>query len=749
MIENDNYFLPINIEDLISDTKKVIDKIWLSPSEMETEILSISKDIYLLEKTTVLVTGETKNISIYLARDKDLLVISPFSDLSSNVLLKRWNPFWAKDINCPIHYHFFKLDNKLHHLLVMPHILLINLSVVENFPIPRLNLSTGSIAAYLRYQQSARVSIIDMQKGQTVEEVVAECISRQPDLIGVSISFCQKKIAFSVIDKLFHKKSCCELKSLIVIGNVIPALSPNEFLERYPQVVISYREGENSLLDLANYLKGEMKIENVRGIIYKDCNTGTIKTTLTEAMDMSEIPTPALDTLKDIASLRGALTLETSRGCDYSKCTFCPREHKMSNWRFLSVEQILTQIDNIVRAGKALGIEPHIYFADEEFIGELPNGKEAERVINICEGLMLHPENIRFDTSARADSVYDPKRSVEWNIERIKMWSCCRKAGLDRLFVGVESGCDKQLQRFGKGTTAEQNIIALRILSALGINIRIGFVMYDQLMVGLCDIKENISFLERTDAIVKPINIDNITYEELYKLLLYDEDFIMSNSTGRPVYSVVSYMLASMEVLMGTKYVRMLQNIEKKNGPRLILNNGNPDANMGRYVVDFCDPLIGEISLASQKWIDSNFTIMYTIKSLYKVAPPSEKLHLYDYMVRHRQIGHYLLKYIIYALEQPSEMDNSLVSYLMKENFYEQIKNYEATRQNKCDDTELIIACMNQWQNIMYALVRKIRRELLSGLLTDTIDNRLQLAVDKWIENRGRWELINPPLFCI
>jgi hypothetical protein len=657
MNNNENHCLSFRIEDLVTDTREVVDKIWLSPFEMETEILHILKDKYLFEKGTILVSGETKNICIYLMIDEDMLALTPLCDLRNNILLKCWDSSWASGINSPIHFHFFKLDDKLRHLLDMPSILLINLSLVDNFPIPRLNLSTGSIAAYLRYQQCAKVFITDMQMGYTVDEVVFECVSRQPDLIGLSISFCHKKIAFPVLDRLFNKRENNELKSLIVIGNVIPALSPNEFLERYPQILISFREGENTLLDLANYLKGKLKIEEVRGLIYKD-GDGATHTSLTEAMDMNEIPTPALDTLKDIANLRGALTLETSRGCDYSKCTFCPREHKMSKWRSLSAEQTLYQIDNLVRAGKALGIKPHIYFADEEFIGELPFGMEAERIITICKGLILHPENIRFDTSARADSVFDPKRPTEWNIERIKMWSYCQKAGLDRLFVGIESGCNTQLQRFGKGTTAEQNIIALRILTLLGINIRIGFVMYDPLMVGLDDIKENISFLERTDAIMNPLNIDEITYEEL--CLLYDKDFIKKNSTGRPVYSVVSYMLTSMEVLMGTPYVRMMQNIEKKTGVNLILNNGNPDTNMGRYVINFYDPLVGEISLASQKWIDSNFSLMYTIKSLYKVAPSNEKHLLYDYMVQHRQISHYLLGYLIYVIEQPIEMDISL-----------------------------------------------------------------------------------------
>lgn len=69
------------------------------------------------------------------------------------------------------------------------------------------------------------------------------------------------------------------------------------------------------------------------------------------------------------------------------------------------------------------------------------------------------------------------------------------------------------MRRFGKGTTIQQNILALRILTALGIKIRIGFIMFDPLMKDISELKENLDFLARTDAIMNPLNIKNYTYE--------------------------------------------------------------------------------------------------------------------------------------------------------------------------------------------------------------------------------------------
>ncbi|OYO84369.1 hypothetical protein CG709_15135, partial [Lachnotalea glycerini] len=505
----------------------------------------------------------------------------------------------SNKIKKTIHYKCFEIDNELLEILDMPKILLINLCVIENFPIPRLNLSTGVIASYLRKMQIADIYIIDMQVGATISEIIRETQNIKPDIIGLSISFGQKKLAIKLIEKLYEDNK----NAFIVIGNIIPSLYPEDFIEKFPQIIVSYGEGEVTFPHLIKYIKNKINIKEIDGIIYKEVNTGIYHKNDKTAIDLKEVPLPALDTLKDISKLKGALTLETSRGCDYSKCTFCPRQHKLSNWRYMTSEQTLDQIYKLTIAGNALGIKPHIYLADEEFIGELPNSMETNRVIKICEGIINNGIKLKFDTSARADSVYDHKRTVDWNVDKIKMWHMCKLAGLDRLFVGVESGCSSQLVRYGKGTTIEQNVIALRILTALGINIRIGFVMFDPLMDGFNDLKENLEFLERTDAILKPIDLSTISYDDLLNKLVYDPNFIKQNSLNRPIYTVVSYMLASLEILVGSPYIKMVKNIEDRTKKTFVLNNYAPDANMGRYIVKYVDNRIGALSVYSQKWI--------------------------------------------------------------------------------------------------------------------------------------------------
>lgn len=722
----------------LNDINDIVRKNWIKPELMLKNISDTFYSLFKIEYDKILISGETDNVSIYIIKNQYVLAIMPLSDLKNNILLSNWDSNWSKGRFRNNHYNIFKLDNKLKELLNMPKILLINLSVVENFPIPRLNLSTGVIASFLRKKQMANVKIIDMQIGITIDQIVSQCLEIHPDIIGISVSFGQKDLANTLLEKLFLNN----IKSLITIGNIIPSLYPLEFIEKFPQVIVSYGEGEVTMPDLIKHIKGKLTLKEVNGIKYKDEFTGDICTNRKNTIDMSEVPLPALDTLEDIAKLKGALTLETSRGCNYSKCTFCPRQHKLSKWRYMSSNQTVSQIEKLVLAGKSLGIKQHIYLADEEFIGQLPDGSESKRIVSICSEIISKELNIKFDTSARADSVYNPDQTYEWNIEKIEMWNLCKLAGLDRLFVGVESGCNSQLNRYGKGTSVEQNVIALRILTALGINIRIGFVMFDPLMIGLNDLKENLEFLERTDAILNPIDISNMSYSELYERLLYDKDFIEQNSKKVPIYSVVSYMLASLEVLVGSPYKNMVKIAEKEYHLNLILNEGNPDSNMGRYIVKYVDKNVGALSLACQQWIDSNFSIMYTIKSLCKSEKSSRKFLLYKYMERHREISQYLLKYLIFNIEQEPEIDQSFLSFLEKVGYSHYIEfNFEY--HNDLEITNKITMCMDKWQHIMRQLVNDILSDLEEGIIQDTYDSRLKLSIKHWFDNFNKWKLIN------
>ncbi|MFA5363547.1 MAG: TIM barrel protein, partial [Candidatus Omnitrophota bacterium] len=68
---------------------------------------------------------------------------------------------------------------------------------------------------------------------------------------------------------------------------------------------------------------------------------------------------------------------------------------------------------------------------------------------------------------------------------------------MKNVFVGMESGSNSQLKRYGKGVSSEEHRKALRILENLGIQIGIGFIPLDP-MVTIDELEENVDFLVDT-----------------------------------------------------------------------------------------------------------------------------------------------------------------------------------------------------------------------------------------------------------
>ena len=71
-----------------------------------------------------------------------------------------------------------------------------------------------------------------------------------------------------------------------------------------------------------------------------------------------------------------------------------------------------------------------------------------------------------------------------------------KEAGLRSLFLGIESGSDSQLRRYCKGVTAEQSVEAIELLTKLGIEQDIGYIIFDPL-VTVDELMQTVEFLER------------------------------------------------------------------------------------------------------------------------------------------------------------------------------------------------------------------------------------------------------------
>ena len=327
------------IADLVSArgshlVEEVLGQFWLPPHEMSsrlTEVIALSGEV----PRKVLVSGETRNVTLYVVYRRGVLVGMPFSPLADNPLLKE---LYSADnlLNTP-GWQLFPPHRRLLRRLALPRVLLINPCVLKNFPIPRLNLSVGLLAGYLRKRQLADVRIVDMQMGITSENVVREVLRERPALLGMSVSYGQKQLAIEILDAVYQAKNRHQIAPLVAVGNIIAASSPAEFTRRYPDIIVALGEGETTIAELIGYVRGNRPLEQVPGIAF--VNGGQLVSTANAPVVLDDVPLPALDTLDDLSRQRGAVTLELSRGCQWNVCTFCPREHKSHHWKTMNIER--------------------------------------------------------------------------------------------------------------------------------------------------------------------------------------------------------------------------------------------------------------------------------------------------------------------------------------------------------------------------------------------------------------------------
>jgi radical SAM superfamily enzyme YgiQ (UPF0313 family) len=480
--------------------------------------------------------------------------------------------------------------------LTRPRVVLISLFKPSVFPLPRFALGVSDIARAVRHSFAGRVEVIDMQFGLGVEDVARKVHDLEPDLVGISATFGQHDLMRELLDLLFAQGGVSP--SSTVLGGSLAALNANLLCEKYPGILVAEGPGEKTMTSVVRHWRGEIEREEIEGVLGGGREPSKLRPTHRDADSFM----PELDLLERTLDEGGVMQLESSRGCTHA-CSFCPRSHK-GLWagEGSSLETILAAIEPVYEKRPTLSRK--IFLVDEEFVGYDREGEALERCETVAT--QLHDAGFTWETSTRVDQVARPDRNRDWHLRRIEFWRALLDQGLGRCLFGVESGVDTILRRFNKHTTAEQNVLAIRTLTAMGAPIRITYITFDPLMTRE-ELVESYRFQGRRDVILPPD--PSLSPAELYEAVR-DPDYVAGAVPGKPFYDEISYMLVSMECLIGSPY---LQAVEEAGLAREV------QPLMGRRNAAYADPSIGLMSEWSQRWIDRSFSFDYTLKSLEKI----------------------------------------------------------------------------------------------------------------------------------
>lgn len=190
----------------------------------------------------------------------------------------------------------------------------------------------------------------------------------------------------------------------------------------------------------------------------------------------------------------GSLLIRVTRNCPWNRCTFCP-VYKGTRFSLRPVSHVLQDIDTVYEHVSKIRDRASGERITQELVQQLGKSLEgpdldafhaalhwlahgSESVfLQDANSLIMKPEDLllilrhirhRFPWIDRITS-YARSRTIQ-NIPDEKIMEMA-EAGLNRIHIGMESGCDAVLERVKKGVTKEAHIVAGKKIKAAGISL--------------------------------------------------------------------------------------------------------------------------------------------------------------------------------------------------------------------------------------------------------------------------------------
>jgi radical SAM superfamily enzyme YgiQ (UPF0313 family) len=313
-----------------------------------------------------------------------------------------------------------------------------------------------------------------------VKEAIEEF---SPKVIGITAKS-QNFAAARMIAKISKK---INQDSLVVLGGPHSSMAKEQVLKDDENIDISvFGEGEETIVDILKYADGEIKKDNIPGIIHREKGKIVVNEKRTLMFDLEKFPfilDVAKKTLIDyekytIAAFRYLFAL---RGCPYN-CSFCgSREVWTRKVRFRSVDNVIAEIKDLYDNGIN-----YVHFDDDTF------GIQQSWIKELCIKLKKECPNINFSCEIHCKIVND------------EIIGLMKSAGCKSIQIGVESGSNWMLKKIRKGINTQDVLDTCKIIKKHKIHLQTFFI------VGFPD--ETMETLNDTINFMFKIPVDTIIY---------------------------------------------------------------------------------------------------------------------------------------------------------------------------------------------------------------------------------------------
>jgi len=254
----------------------------------------------------------------------------------------------------------------------------------------------------------------------------------------------------------------CELAKTVnkeiitVVGGIHFSFTAEESLRTYPEIDYIVRgEGEQTIVDLIKTLQREGKMNEVRGISYRNNSTIIHNPDRPLIENLDTLPYPAYHLVEDhihkyhFTTMAGRNTrymiLEGARGCNH-QCSFCTQwRYWGGQWRTKSAKRIADEIQYLHETYGGV----FLWFTDDHM-------RLSQRGKHLYDELKQKPckQDIMLFFQARIDDVAQHPELIE------KL----REVGTYYILCGVETNSEEMLTEYKKGISTQDAYRAMYIL---------------------------------------------------------------------------------------------------------------------------------------------------------------------------------------------------------------------------------------------------------------------------------------------
>jgi len=246
-----------------------------------------------------------------------------------------------------------------------------------------------------------------------------------------------------------------EKRPFYIIGGHGPSPEPEYFLKKTQADAVVIGEGEQTVVELAEALENNTKLEKVKGIAFRKYDKVRINDKRPLIKDVDNIPIPAYELfpvnyyrllrMPHVKNSDFVMPILSGRGCPF-KCNFCYRMDE--GFRPRSSESIIDEIKFLKRS---YGIN-YIAFGDELLMSS------AARTSSLCESFIEARLNIKWDCNGRL------------NYAKPAVLNLMKRAGCVFINYGIEALDDRILRNMNKCLTVEQIVKGIEATLKSGIS---------------------------------------------------------------------------------------------------------------------------------------------------------------------------------------------------------------------------------------------------------------------------------------